>query len=255
MNPTNDTPSLHNQENKPTWRFIDIMIISVGCGLIFVLSFYLFSRIAFPSDTNVSDRIEPTAIQTLGLAAIEALALLVGVYIFGLQRLHYRWRDIGVKQTNIWWMLAAITISVIVIPLSGIITFLVMIALGVPLENPQLEFIIPEDISIISGIGMLIVGGIVVPIAEEVFFRGVLYKWLSERWGVWIGVIISSMIFGFVHFDIAIGVTAFVLGIILALAYEYSKSLWTSVLIHAVNNSAKIMLIYLLLALEIPIGI
>jgi hypothetical protein len=149
-------------------------------------------------------------------------------------------------------LLASITISIIVVPLSGLITVVVMLALGLPLENPQLEFIIPPDFSWTSGIALFVLGGILVPIAEEVFFRGVLYRWLRERWGILIGVLVSSFIFGLVHVDIAIAAAAFILGIILALVYEYSKSLWTAILIHAINNSVKIILIYIFFALDIP---
>jgi membrane protease YdiL (CAAX protease family) len=170
-----------------------------------------------------------------------------------LRRHNYSWKDIGITSINNRWLLATLLITIIVIPLSGLITVAVMLALGLPLENPQLEFIIPQDLSWISGIALFILGGILVPIAEEVFFRGVIYKSLRERLGVATGVILSSLIFGLVHIDIAIAVTAFILGIIIALVYEYSKSLLTAILIHVINNSVKLFLIYLLLILDIPV--
>jgi membrane protease YdiL (CAAX protease family) len=80
-------------------------------------------------------------------------------------------------------------------------------------------------------------------------FRGVLYPLLRNRWGLWPGVLASSLIFAVIHGDIAVGVTAFVLGIILALVFEYSRSLWSAVLVHVLNNSLKILLLYILVAL------
>ncbi len=239
--------------NSQTWRFIDVIVILLGIGIIFACSFIIIRWISNLANPNFAVVSEPTTAQSLGLAIIEAIALLAGVYFFGLRRLHYRWKDIGFNKIGRKWLVATISISIVVIPLSGLITILVVLALGLPLENPQLEFLIPEDFSWISGIGLFIFGGIVVPIAEEVFFRGVLYKWLRERWGIFIGVSVSSIIFGLVHIDIAIAATAFVLGIVLALIYEYSNSLWTAILIHIINNGVKIILLYLLFVLGIPL--
>jgi membrane protease YdiL (CAAX protease family) len=45
------------------------------------------------------------------------------------------------------------------------------VALGLPLENPQLDFLLPEDISLITATLMILLAGILVPIAEELIFR------------------------------------------------------------------------------------
>jgi hypothetical protein len=58
------------------------------------------------------------------------------------------------------------------------------------------------------------------------------------------GVLLSSFIFALVHADLAVGTTALLLGLILAVFYEYSRSIWTAILIHAVNNSARLALLY-----------
>jgi membrane protease YdiL (CAAX protease family) len=137
----------------------------------------------------------------------------------------------------------------IAIPVTGLLTILVLLVLGLPLENPQLDFLVPEGFNWLSAIGMLLLGGVAAPFGEELIFRGVLYKLLRERWGLWPGVLVSSLIFALVHGDIAVGVSAFVLGIILALVFEYSRSLWASVLVHVINNSVKILLLYVFVAL------
>ena len=101
---------------------------------------------------------------------------------------------------------------------------------------------------------MVFLAGFAVPFGEELIFRGIFYKMLRERWGVWPGVLISSLVFGAIHGDLAVGLTAFLLGILLALVFEYSRSLWTSILVHALNNSVKIGLLYLLVELGFSVG-
>ena len=120
-----------------------------------------------------------------------------------------------------------------------------------PYENPQLEFILPVNFSWIGAISMLLLGVFLVPIAEEIFFRGVLYQWMRDRLGVWIAIPGSALIFGLLHGEISVADATFVMGLILAWFYERSNSLWPSIIIHIVNNSLKLLLLYTLIALGI----
>lgn len=82
--------------------------------------------------------------------------------------------------------------------------------------------------------------------AEELVYRGLLYRWFRERLPVWIAALASALIFGLLHGSLispggamgaamAVGLVLF--GIIAALLFEASGSLWPSILIHLVNNS------------------
>ncbi|MGW8143708.1 MAG: CPBP family intramembrane glutamic endopeptidase, partial [Anaerolineales bacterium] len=124
---------------------------------------------------------------------------------------------------------------------------------GQPFENPQLEFLLPDGLTTIDALLMLFLAGFAAPFGEELLFRGVLYTMFRERWAIWISVISTSFLFGLIHGSVAVGLTGFLLGIIAALVYEYSKSLWTAILVHAINNSLKIGLLYLLIKLGINV--
>lgn len=78
----------------------------------------------------------------------------------------------------------------------------------------------------------------VVGVGEEIVFRGILYRMIDERFNTWVALLISAFIFGFVHYtnpngtlwsSIAIAIEA---GLMLALAYKYSGSLWLPIGIH-----------------------
>ena len=135
-----------------------------------------------------------------------------------------------------------------VIPVSGFIASMIQIILGLPQTNPQLPFLAPEGFNWFGAIGLFLFGGIIAPFAEELVFRGVLYQWLRDRFGMWPGILISSLIFGLAHGDIAVGGAAAILGIVLAWAFEKSQSIWPPVLIHLINNSVNIILLYGMLA-------
>jgi hypothetical protein len=78
----------------------------------------------------------------------------------------------------------------------------------------------------------------VAPIAEEVFFRGILYGFL-RRWGVLLALILTTAIFVLAHpvFP-GIPVTQMVGGIIFALAYEIEGNLMAPITIHVLGNMA-----------------
>jgi membrane protease YdiL (CAAX protease family) len=82
------------------------------------------------------------------------------------------------------------------------------------------------------------VGGIIGPVAEEFFFRGILYGFL-RRWGVVVALVLSTLIFVFCHpVSHGIPVTRLVGGLLFALAYEIGGSLIVPITIHTLGNLA-----------------
>ena len=83
-----------------------------------------------------------------------------------------------------------------------------------------------------------LVGGIISPVTEELFFRGVVYGFL-RRWGVVSAVIFSSLAFVLAHMSF----TGFFFiqvagGILFALAYEVEKNLMVPITLHMLGNLA-----------------
>lgn len=80
---------------------------------------------------------------------------------------------------------------------------------------------------------------IVVPIVEELIFRGYLYGKIREKSGFFMTMVIVSVIFGLGHFSgggwVSVVVTA-ALSVAMCLTREVSKSLYPSIIIHMINN-------------------
>jgi len=87
---------------------------------------------------------------------------------------------------------------------------------------------------------IVILVGVIVPLGEEVFFRGFVYGTL-RRWGVLPGVVVSAIYFGAVHQQIVHFLPITVLGIVLALLYERTGSLVPSITVHGINNVVAIL--------------
>jgi hypothetical protein len=86
---------------------------------------------------------------------------------------------------------------------------------------------------------MMVVGGFLAPVAEEMFFRGVLYGFL-RRWGVLPGLMVSTLVFVLAHGSVPgpPPVTQAVGGLVFGLAYEKTGNLMVPITIHVLGNLA-----------------
>jgi membrane protease YdiL (CAAX protease family) len=80
-----------------------------------------------------------------------------------------------------------------------------------------------------------VVGGLVGPVTEEVFFRGILYGFF-KRWGKWTAIVLSSLIFVLFHPLNGFPLPQAVGGVVFALAYATSQSLMAPITIHILGN-------------------
>ena len=86
------------------------------------------------------------------------------------------------------------------------------------------------------------------PLGEEVAFRGVLYPALRSRFGVAPAAALSAAVFAVAHGYGVLGFAAiFWSGILWALAYERTGSLWPSIIAHAAGNLAATVSVVALL--------
>jgi membrane protease YdiL (CAAX protease family) len=99
-----------------------------------------------------------------------------------------------------------------------------------------------------SAVAFVVAVVIVAPIAEEFFFRGLLFRSLRDRYGVVVGAIGSALLFALSHsgaggtadvlmLQIAIGV----FGVALALIYEWRGSLGANIAAHAAFNLVTVL--------------
>jgi membrane protease YdiL (CAAX protease family) len=87
-------------------------------------------------------------------------------------------------------------------------------------------------------IGFFLVGAFIAPVAEEIFFRGILYGFF-RRWGMLTALVLSTLFFVLSHPSRhAIPVTQMIGGILFAVAYEMEKNLLVPIIIHVLGNLA-----------------
>jgi uncharacterized protein len=83
---------------------------------------------------------------------------------------------------------------------------------------------------------LLILGGILAPLKEEILFRGIFYPPLRNEYGRGKGVLFTALLFAFLHIDVVRFIPLLVGGIVLTWLYEKTSSLWPSILAHGTWN-------------------
>ncbi|MCX7005504.1 MAG: CPBP family glutamic-type intramembrane protease, partial [bacterium] len=110
-------------------------------------------------------------------------------------------------------------------------------AFGITLKPQVLSELIalchgPLAVSII-----LVCGGVLLPVCEELIFRSMLYPGLRARLGVWAALIVSALVFAAVHLELQYLVPLVVFGLVLAVTRERTRSVVPACVIHVLNNS------------------
>ena len=191
---------------------------------------------------------------TLGLTSLSILfnLLFVGgtAYFLGIRRNKISWKQLGIKPV-VWkmeYILLAGVLAVAMMPIRSAIGLLVQMVIEGGMDSLiQRENLFSAGGLTWGGFLVMFIGvGILAPISEELYFRGLLHNWFRERWGMWASIIASSIFFGLAHFDsVGVLVSSFIMGIVMAYVYEKTKTLWITIAIHIITNSIAVFLLYL----------
>lgn len=121
---------------------------------------------------------------------------------------------------------------------------LLAIAVNLALEPKQDD--IAENLGADENASLLVMiaaGILIVPaaaIAEELFFRGLVFGGMRQTMPLWPAAVVSGVVFGSLHLtagDFGVALQLSVFGAVLAWSYERSGTLWTPIALHLVNNA------------------
>jgi len=94
----------------------------------------------------------------------------------------------------------------------------------------------------------ILVFGFISPIAEELLFRGVIYGYLRRFMDIKLAIALSALIFGVYHMNYVQGVYGFLIGCLMAYAYEYFGEFKMAVFVHVASNVLAYCLSYTAIA-------
>ncbi len=143
---------------------------------------------------------------------------------------------------------SAVLLAALLVPVEwyvGVVWF--NLALRLHLQLPgrpsPIEFFGTSTLGIVLG---FLVAGFVAPAAEEIVFRGVLFAQLRCAWGDAAAVIVSALLFAAIHLNAVAFVPLAFVGVVLALMFRRTGSLWGSIISHGIYNIATFAIALLL---------
>ncbi len=232
---------------RQTWGIGEILAITV----LFV--------IALPMGAILAGLAEPLTLASLSAVTIIQNALFAGLSAYVVV-VRYRLDPLrlGVRLDG-WRSLAAIGIAAAfaTIPLSVASERLAIFLYGV-IEGParavaraaeeHMSDPLRPVFDQMAGPGqaawLLFLLAVVVPIGEEVFFRGLVYGGLRSRWGTAVATLASAVFFSAVHVQVIHALPILLLGVILAALYERTGSLLPPIVAHGVNNIIAVVSVW-----------
>lgn len=180
---------------------------------------------------------------TIGLIATEVMILLIPV-------LYAIYIKADIKNTfSLRMIKIRYILGSIIVWFGGylIINITTQILLSLFPEGADVLQAVNSSVMMDSFIASLVVVALIPAICEEVLFRGFLlssFKGKSKKSKIW-AIIIVGILFGIMHLNFIRIVPTAMLGILFAYSALATKSIWTSVFMHFLNNGFSVCVLYL----------
>lgn len=169
------------------------------------------------------------------------LSSVLGIYLFVARR--YGWQALGWRRVSARTLLLVPLILLLAATGMALVNLAITLVVG-EFENPQVMALTGgQPFGMVGLIALLLLVAGLVPLAEELFFRGLLYGMLRERWGLLPAVLLSALLFAVAHFVPVLFPALFVMGLVLALLREYTGSLIPCIVLHSMQNGLALIAI------------
>ena len=122
---------------------------------------------------------------------------------------------------------------ILFIPLLFLISFIIQNILP---EYKQQEIVLNFKSNLLKDKTILLQVLIIAPVVEEIIFRGYIYRILKTKVPIMFAIIISSILFSFIHYNVLSFILLFVLSIFLTYIYERNGSIMCPIIIHSLFN-------------------
>lgn len=101
----------------------------------------------------------------------------------------------------------------------------------------------------VQWLGLVILAGLAAPPIEEIFFRGMLYNALRRRLHMVLAAPLQAVVFSLFHpFGLADRAVILLIGIVLAVFYEWRKTLLAPMLLHFMINTVSMAVMFATIA-------
>jgi membrane protease YdiL (CAAX protease family) len=201
---------------------------------------------------NIVPLVLAPLIQARGLCSVPSFvsaALSVDLALIGVTYLRFirpgviTLTDLGVRPGRLRYNVGfGILLGVAVLVASATIQGLLQ-ALGVH-QTQLVDLQCVRDFPLGGFFGVVLAGGILAPISEELYFRGYVFRTYLLTRGRLVAYIATSLIFAALHLNLPALLPILVLSLMFCWAYQRTGSIVPSVVGHALNNTFAFCILY-----------
>lgn len=215
------------------WRCLNPLLIDLAVAFV-VTNFSLFLFMMFAGNPAGGNRLyEGNSLLILGLTD------LIGIVIYSLLfRADERGRIMdGLPERMLrFGHISFLYIPALILFVPAVSALISSLVSTLPIFPNDIYSALEDSIMSSGWLLQLIVVCVTGPIAEELLYRGLIYRRVRDYTGCAWAAVISGVIFGIAHGNLYQGVYAAIFGILMALIYEHFGTIWMAILGHVVNN-------------------
>ena len=221
----------------PAWVLVSFLLAQqLVVGLVSILR---SAQIPF-------EQVNESVLTTILAALIYVLTI---VLVIGVPRLTKIQRvsreDIGLSRLPIWKDIVAAPIGLVVYVIVSALLILLATSLLVSFDANEAQDTgfagLSQNYEYVLAFITLVV---IAPIAEEILFRGYLFGKLRKIVPVWFAIVVTSLLFGFIHGAWNLAIDTFALSVILCLLRMGTGSLWAPILLHMTKNGIAFYILF-----------
>lgn len=172
-------------------------------------------------------------------AFAQTLAYLVVAHLRYLRPFKIKLSDMGIRFENLRSQIMTGLVLWVLLEASALLYDFALVKVGLSAGGPG-TYSYLSTLGVISLSPIVFSQAILGPIGEEIFFRGYIFTTLSERYSLWGGALLSSLVFALLH-----GINwnlplIFIHGLLYAYFLHKSKSLMAVVAGHSLKNATTL---------------
>jgi len=222
------------------WRGRDVL---AGLGLLILTYVLLVGAVS-----GIGIRFEPDDRELLAVGLLLTIfweASFAAAVLFLARRRGFTLRTLGFRRPERWGPLPIILVAAYgsIFGYGLLVEYLRQLGVDVSWFEGTNQLDIPDDSSKVPLILLLGVAGfalmVTAPLAEEIFFRGLIYRALGGIWPAFLAMFVSGFLFSAFHVERAVLIPFTVIGMLFAWGFRASRSIWVPIITHCIFNSVS----------------
>lgn len=209
----------------------------------FYIGFYFVVNQVGPDSFNVLEVLTPVMYHLSLVSDLIMLLVLFLIYLGAKEKLFKSCRFNRIQGNTIPYIIIfSIGLTMLILFLMGVFSSLL------PSIFESYSIVGNAMLATHNSVLSLIIVIVLIPIFEEIFFRGVIFGFLRDNYKFPIALIVQALVFGILHGNLVQSVYAFILGLFLGAIFYYTNSLYASILSHITYNLFGILILPLIVS-------